>query len=302
MFRKLKRYASGPYYQIGFDLMDNHPRWMTDKYYIKVLWKRAMKYELDLNNPVTFNEKLQWLKLHDHNPLYPILVDKYRVKDYVAERIGAEHMIPTLAVYKSADEIDLDKLPDQFVLKCNHDSGSVVLCRDKSKFDLEAAKKKLDKCMKKNFYWEAREWAYKHVKPVIIAEQYMEDTKTHDLPDYKFFSFDGEVKALFIATERSNENTETRFDFFDMDFNHINVTNGHPNADILPSKPKCFDQMVAFSKELSKGFPEVRCDFYEVDGKVYFGEYTFYHWGGTTPFKPSDFDKELGQWIKLPSK
>lgn len=301
MFRKVKRYIKDPYYALGYDMIKKCPKLMTDEFYLRVLWRILMEYELDLNNPQTFNEKLQWLKLHDHNPLYPTLVDKYRVKQYVAERIGKEHVIPTLAVYRSVDEIDLDKLPNQFVLKCNHDSGSVIICRDKSKFDIEKAKNKLEKCLKHNFYWDAREWAYKHVKPVIFAEQYMEDSSLHDLPDYKFFAFDGVVKYLFIATERSSEEAETKFDFFDIDFNHIDVTNGHPNAETLPDKPTCFKEMIEFSEKLSRGFPQVRCDFYEVNGKSYFGEFTFYHWGGMTPFNPPDFDKELGGWIRLPN-
>lgn len=275
---------------------------MSDRFFLKTMWRMVMGYELDLENPQTFNEKLNWIKLYDHNPLYTLLVDKYRVKEYVAERIGKEYVIPTLAVYHSVDEIDIDELPNQFVLKCNHDSGSIAICRDKATFDLEAAKKKLGEGLKHNFYWEAREWAYKNVEPVIFAEQYMESEYGKDLPDYKFFAFDGEVKALYIATERFNKDAETCFDFYDMDFNHINVKNEHPNATKLIKKPKCFDEMVALSEKLSKGFPQVRCDFYEVNGKVYFGEFTFYHMGGFTPFEPKDFDRELGQWVKLPGK
>lgn len=301
MLKKIRRYLKDPSFALGCDMIMKCPNLMSDKFHIKTRWRLEMGYELNLNNPKSFNEKIQWIKLNDHNPIYTLLVDKYRVKDYVAERIGAEHIIPTLAAYTSVDEIDLEKLPNQFVLKCNHDSGSVVLCRDKAKFDLEAAKKFLGKSLKENYYWGKREWAYKNVKPIIIAEQYMEDSKTHGLPDYKFFAFDGEVKSLFIATERFNGNSETRFDFFDMDFKHINVTNGHPNADVLPDKPHCFNQMVAFAKVLSKGFPQVRLDFYEVNNHVFFGEYTFYHFAGTVPFNPADYDLELGSYIKLPS-
>ncbi len=301
MFKKIKRYARNPYYALGYDMIKKCPKLMSDKFYIKTLWRMIMGYELDLDNPKTFNEKLQWLKLYDHNPLYFTLVDKYRVKQYVADKIGAEHVIPTLAVWKSVDEIDIDKLPDQFVLKCNHDSGSVVVCRDKSQFDLEAAKKKLGAALKHNFYWDAREWAYKYVKPVVFAEQYMEDSITHELPDYKFFTMDGIAKALFIATERGDESKETKFDFFDMEFRHIDVINGHPNADTLPSKPASFEEMIKMAEKLSKGIPEVRCDFYEVNGQAYFGELTFYHWGGMTKFDPFEFDLEMGDWIQLPN-
>lgn len=300
MFKKVKRYLADPYWALGCDLIKKHPNWMSDEFYLRTFWRMVMGYKLDLKNPKTFNEKLQWLKLYDRNPLYTLLVDKYRVKDWVTETIGAEYVIPTLAVWENAEDIDISQLPDQFVLKCNHDSGSVIICKDKSTFDLQAAKQKLGKALKYNFYELAREWVYKNVQPVIFAETYMIDEKTNDLSDYKFFSFDGDVKALFIATERGSQETETRFDFFDMDFNHFDVTNGHPNATNLPSKPSCFDEMVRLSKILSKGIPHVRCDFYEVNGKVYFGEMTFYHWGGTTHFKPFSFDEYLGSFIKLP--
>lgn len=302
MFKKIKRYARDPYYALGYDMIKKCPHLMSDKFYLSVLWKIVMGYELDWKHPKTFNEKLQWLKLYDRNPLYTTLVDKVEVKKWVADKIGEQYVIPTLAVYKSVDEIDMDKLPDRFVLKCNHDSGSVVVCKDKSSFDLEAAKRKLDKGLKHDFYSDAREWPYKNVERCVFAEQFVEDGRLHDLPDYKFFAFDGEVKALFIATERDNKTTETRFDFFDMDFNHIEVTNGHPNADVLPDKPKQFDKMVKFSEILSKGIPQVRCDFYEADGELYFGEMTFYHWGGMTKFNPSSFDLKMGNWITLPKR
>lgn len=302
MFKKIKRYLADPYWALGCDLIKKHPNWMSDEFYIRTLWRMVMGYKLDLKNPKTFNEKLQYLKLYDHNPLYTTLVDKLRVKDWVAEKIGAQYVIPTLAVWESAEDVDISKLPDQFVLKCNHDSGSVVICKDKANFDLVAAKEKLGKALQHNFYWDAREWAYKHVKPCIFAEAYMEDATSHDLPDYKFFSFDGVVKALFIATERGSHETETKFDFFDMNFEHIDVTNGHPNADIQPLKPKCFDELVRLSEILSKGIPQVRCDFYEVNGQVYFGELTFYHWGGMTPFNPHSYDEHLGSFINLPNQ
>lgn len=299
MFRKLKRYWADPYWALGCDLIKKHPKWMSDKFYIRTLWRMVMGYKLDLQNPKTFNEKLQWLKLYDHNPLYATLVDKLRVKDWVAEKIGPQYVIPTLAVWESAEEIDISQLPDKFVLKCNHDSGSVVICKDKATFDLDAAKEKLGKALQHNFYWYAREWAYKHIKPCVFAETFIEDDSSHDIPDYKFFSFNGVVNALYIATERTNSNLETRFDFFDMNFNHINVTNGHPNADILPKKPKCFDELVHLSEILSQGIPHVRCDFYEVNGQAYFGELTFYHMAGMTPFNPSSYDEYLGSFINL---
>jgi len=297
MFGKLKRYWNDPYFALGHDLIHSHPNWMSDKLYLSTLWRMVMGYKLDWNHPTTFNEKLQWLKLYDHNPLYTTLVDKYRVKEFVADIIGAEHVIPTLAVYRSVDEIDLSQLPDRFVLKCNHDSGSVVICKDKATFDLEAAKTKLDEALHHNFYWDAREWGYKNVKPLIFAEQFIEIAGAEDLPDYKFFCFDGKVRALYVASERFLSGT--CFDFFDMDFNHLDVQNDHPNNPVVHKKPKSFDEMVAIAEKLSLGIPHVRCDLYDINGHIYFGEYTMYHMGGLSPFVPQSYDEQLGAWLDL---
>lgn len=301
MFKKVKRYLKSPYYALGDDLMKAYPKIMSDKYYIKVLWKQIMGYPLDLRHPKTFNEKLQWMKLYDRNPLYTDLVDKYKVKQWVADKIGSEHVIPTLAVYDSVDEIDISQLPDQFVLKCNHDSGGVVICKDKSSFDFEAAKAKLRKSFEHNFYWDYREWPYLNVEKKIFAEYYLEDTNfTTGLPDYKFFSFNGNVVALFVALERNNPEEEVKFDFYDMDFHRMEVNNVHPNAKIpLLSKPECFDEMKDLARVLSEGLKEVRVDFYETGGACYFGEMTLFHGAGFMPFAPKEFDVALGQHIIL---
>lgn len=300
MFKKIIRHLKDPYYSFGYDLLNRFPNLMSDKYYLSVLWRLSMGYKLDWGNPKTYNEKLQWLKLNDRNPLYTTLVDKYRVKQWVIDKIGEKYVIPTLGVYNSVDEIDLDVLPNEFVLKCNHDSRSVVLCIDKSTFDFEAAKNKLSNSLKHDFFLDGREWPYKNVKRCIIAEKYMKDAGSDDLPDYKFFTFNGKVKALFIATERNNTSVETCFDFYDAGFNHIDVINGHPNASSRPNKPKCFDEMISIAEVLSQGIPQVRCDLYEINGKVYFGEMTFFHWSGMTRFDPPSFDEEMGNWISLP--
>lgn len=276
--------------------------YIPDRIYLRILFKRLMGRRLNLQNPQTFSEKLQWLKLYDRRPEYTTMVDKYAVKKYVADQIGEQYIIPTLGVWESFDEIDFAKLPNQFVLKCTHDSGGLVICRDKSKFDIISAKKKINLSLKRNYFYNGREWPYKNVKPRIIAEKYMEDSQTAELRDYKFFCFDGEVKALFIASERQCQNDETKFDFFDADFNHLPFTNGHPNAEIIPSKPLCFDEMKKLAGLLSVGIPHLRVDFYEVDGNVYFGELTFYHWSGMMPFSPKEWDYTFGNWISLPKK
>lgn len=272
--------------------------WMSDRTYLRMVFFIKMGRWLNLYNPKTFNEKLQWIKLNDRNPEYTRMVDKFEAKKYVADRIGGDYIIPTIGVWNNAKDIDFNSLPNKFVLKCTHDSGGLVICKDKSKIDIEATVHKLNGCLKHNFFWAMREWPYKDVKPRIIAEQYMED-ESGELRDYKFFCFDGEVKALFIATDRNNPKEETKFDFFDAEFNHLPFTNGHPNAQVLPQKPKCFEEMKQLASKLSLGITQVRVDFYEIKGRVYFGEMTFFHWSGLTPFVPEKWDYEFGSWIDL---
>ncbi len=274
-------------------------RFIPDKIYLKSRYKARIGKKLNLKNPKTFNEKLQWLKLYDRKPEYTVMVDKHEVKKYVADKIGKDYIIPILGVWDKFDDIDFDALPEQFVLKCTHDSGGLVICKDKSQLDIEQARKKIDKCLKRNYYWHGREWPYKNVKPRIIAEQYMEDEETAEIRDYKFFCFDGVAKALFIATDRSNKEEETKFDFYDMEFNHLPFTNGHPNANSAPQKPENFDKMRELAGKLSENIPHLRVDFYEVNGKIYFGELTFSHWSGMTPFEPEEWDYKLGEMIKL---
>lgn len=275
---------------------------LPDRLVICVDYFRFFKKFPNLKNPRTFNEKLQWLKLYDRKPEYTQMVDKYEAKQYVAERIGEEYVAPCYGVWDSFDEIPFDKLPDQFVLKCTHDCGGLVICRDKKNLDMAAARKKITESLKRNYYLQSREWPYKNVKPRILAEKYLEDDKTGELRDYKFFCFDGEPKVLFVATARQSEQEETKFDFFDMEYNHLDIRNGHPNAEMPPEKPSNFAQMQELAAQLSKGIPEVRVDFYEVNGSIYFGELTFFHWGGKVPFEPNEWDRVFGDWIQLPKK
>lgn len=269
------------------------------KIWLSYRFKRRAGYKMDWKNPKTFNQKLQWLKVYDRNPLYTTMVDKYEAKKYVADIIGEEYIIPTLGVWDRFEDIDFDQLPDQFVLKCTHDSGGLVIVRDKSRFDKEKARKKFKMALNRNPYTVDREWPYKNVKPRIIAEQYMEDPTSKDLKDYKIFCFNGVAKAMFIATDRANETEETKFDFFDMEFQHLDFTNGHPNADVPPQKPETFEKMKTLAEELSQNIPQLRVDFYEVNGKAYFGELTFSHWSGMKPFEPKEWDYKLGEWIDL---
>lgn len=200
-------------------------------------------------------------------------------------------------VWDKFDDIDFDQLPNQFVLKCTHDSEGLIICKDKSKLNIEEARKKINNAMKYNFFYIGREWPYKNVKPRIIAEKYIEDRKDNDLKDYKFFCFDGEPKALFIASDRG-EGT-TKFDYFDIDYNHLDLIQHYPNAKKIPSKPINYDKMIELAKIISKDFKHVRVDFYEVNEKVYFGEITFYHFSGFQPFQPKEWDEKFGMWIDL---
>ena len=275
-------------------------RLLSDKSFLSLKFRLRMGYFMDWKHPRTYNEKLQWLKLYDRRPEYMILADKVKVKDWVAERIGREYIIPTLGVWTDASEIDFSILPEQFVIKCNHNSGTIYICKDKRFLDENKVRNGLRKGLRDNYYCRNGEWPYKKIPRRIIAESYLEDNRQGELRDYKFFCFDGEVKALFIATDRMTAGEETKFDFFDADFQHLPFRNGHPNADRLPDKPKNFELMKQLAACLSTGIPHVRVDLYEVNGQVYFGEMTFFHWSGMTPFEPEEWDYTFGEWLVLP--
>lgn len=272
--------------------------WMDDEAYIKREFRYSLGYEPDLEHPRTFNEKLNWLKLHDRNPLYTQLVDKYEVKRYVAEKVGEQFVVPVIGgPWDSVDEIDFDALPEQFVLKCTHDSGGVVICRDRASFDREAAKAKLAKSLRRNFYWVNREWPYKNVPPRIFAEKYLED-ESGDLHDYKFFAFNGITRVFYITSGRSAGDRRT--DFYDLRLNHLNLRDDDKNADVPPPAPARLEKMKGLADTLSRGIPCLRVDFYEIGGRVFIGELTLYYSGGFVPFSPREWDQLFGSWIDLP--
>lgn len=273
-------------------------RFLSDRRHIKLI-AYAKKLDINLDNPKTYNDKLQWLKLHDRKPEYTTMVDKYAAKDYIASKIGSEHIIPTLGVWKKFKDIDFDSLPNQFVLKSTHDCGGLVICKDKSKLDKREAKEKIERCLKRNYFWNGREWPYKNVKPRIIAEKYMKDDKTDWLVDYKFFCFNGEPKFMYCSMDKADD---PRTDFFDMDYNRLDMRMRDPNSEIPPPKPEKFEEMKALAKILCKDIPHIRVDFYQVNNRVYAGELTFYHMGGFTKIYPEKWMDILGDWIKLPSK
>lgn len=274
-------------------------RFLPDPLYIQLYYFAQFKRFCNLKHPRTYNEKLNWLKLHDRKKIYVDMVDKQEAKKYAASIIGEEYIIPTLGVWDSFDEIDFDALPEQFVLKCTHDSEGVVIVKDKACFNREEARKKINTALKYNFYYIGREWPYKDIKPRIIAEKYMEDHTDGELRDYKFFCFDGEPRAMFIVSGRAKG--QTKSDFFDMDFHHLDLQRHYPNSENPVRKPATFDKMIELSKKLSQNLAHVRVDFYEVDGRLYFGELTFYTSSGFMPFHPDKWDEVFGDWLKLPN-
>jgi len=272
---------------------------LPDRYYLKLMFSVRLGKKLNLNKPQTYNEKLQWLKLYDRKPEYTMMVDKYAVKQHVADKIGAEYINPTLGVYNNFDEIDFDKLPNQFVLKCTHDSGGLVICKDKLNLDLSYTRKKIEESLISNYYWHGREWPYKNVRPRILVEEYMVDESGYELKDYKFFCFNGVPKFLLVAKDRE-KGKEAKYDYFDENFNHLPFAKGHPNSEPPYFKPDGFEEMKALAEKLSKDIPHVRVDLYNINGKIYFGELTFYPASGFGGFQPEEWDHKIGEWLKLP--
>lgn len=273
-----------------------------DALFLKFKFYLMMGKTLNLKDPKTYSEKLQWLKLYNRKAIHTTMVDKITAKDYVEKIISKEHIIPTIATYDSVEDIDWDTLPNQFVIKCTHDSGGIVVCKDKSKLDIEKAKRTLREGLKQDYYYLFREWPYRNVPRRLICEEYMVDESGYELKDYKWFCFDGEPKAMFVATDRGSSNEEVKFDFFDTDFNHLPFKNGHPLASKPITKPAGFEEMKKLAAQLSQGEPHVRVDLYDVNGKIYFGELTFFHFSGLMPFEPEEWDYKFGSWIKLPQK
>lgn len=273
-------------------------RYIPDKLWIQIKFLCRMGKFPNLRNPETFNEKIQWLKLHNRKPEFATMVDKYEVKKIIAERMGEEYLIPTLGVWEHFEDIDFEKLPEQFVLKCTHDSGGLVICKDKSKLDIKRAEEKIKRCLKSNYYWHGREWPYKSVKPRIIAEQYMVDESGVELKDYKIFNFNGEPKLIQVDFNRFVKHTKN---IYDTEWNYMDVAINYPtDSNVSIKKPECLEEMLNMARELSKGLPFLRTDFYVINGKIYFGELTFSPGSGFMKVTPESFDLEMGSWIPVP--
>lgn len=268
---------------------------LPDRLYLKMLFKLKVGYKLNLKNPKTFNEKLSWIKLYDRQPLYTRLADKYAVKKYVAERIGGSYVVDNYLVAESWEEIDFDILPNQFVLKCTHDSSGVFVCRDKQQFDFERVRQEVTVNLQRNYFYSGREWPYMHIKPRIIVDRYLDDHTGNELRDYKFWCFNGKPTYMYCTIKGANiyEN------FYDMQFRPVMIDHGFPRHQPEFERPKNFELMKELATKLSEGIPFVRVDFFDVDDKVYFGEFTFYDWGGLKSFG-GDWDQKLGELIQLP--
>ena len=273
---------------------------VPDSWEIRHEFRERLGYECDLEHPKTFNEKIQWLKLNDRKELYHQLVDKYEAKHVVGGLVGEEYIIPTLGVWSRFDDIDFSALPDRFVLKCTHDSASVVICKDKATFNHSLARKKLTEALRTDYYhYVGKQWAYKGVERRIIAEEFLDEENNSGLTDYKFMVFGGECRCVFVCSGRQSK---LRLDAYDMEWQLMPFTrNRHPNMLQRVPRPKCYDTMLMLAEKIAKFVdnPFVRVDFYQVKGKVYFGEVTFYPEGGLGKFKPAEWDAILGNWIDL---
>lgn len=288
-------------YQKYFTIQHPETYILSDKSFIKKIYKERMGKEINLSDPKTFCEKQNWLKLYDRKPIYTVMVDKYLAREFVAERIGEDYLVPLLGVWDSADDIDFSLLPDKFVLKCNHNSD-VTICTDKSSLDTEKVRKKLNEQLKIDYYTHKREWAYKNVPRKIICEKFMKNTNGENLVDYKLFCFNGIPKFVMVNSNRFGKEG-VKVDMYDMQWKHMEMQDGHyPNAGDIFAKPACFDEMCKLAEILSKDTSSLRVDFNYWDNKLYFGELTFFHSAGLESFMPEKWDKILGEWVTLPKK
>lgn len=272
---------------------------MPDKLYISLQYYYTTGKILNLSNPKTFNEKLQWLKLYDRNPLYTNLVDKYLVRAYIEEKIGKRYLIPLVGVWDKPEDIDFEKLPDRFVLKCNHDSKSTRIFKDKSNLDIKEIQAFYNKRLNKNAYYYGREWPYKNVRPKIIAEKFIVERENDDLKDYKVMCFGGKAKLIQVHAGRFKGKNIYTQDFYDCDWQKLPITQGVQNSDVVLEKPHFLDEMLRLSERLSSGVPQLRVDWYHDGSQLFFGELTFFDASGYDEFVPDEYNYIVGSWIDL---
>lgn len=307
--RKLakKNHLFNSIYEKASSIKTNILKKESDEEFLRRKFRENTGRELNLDNPQTYNEKMQWMKLYNRKPEYTQMVDKYGARQYVAEKLGEEYLIPLLGVWDSPDDIDFRALPNQLVLKCTHDCGGLVICRNKAKLNIPAAKKKLAISLRNNYFWVGREWPYKNVVPRIICEEYIEDKHgyrededpTPTLNAYKFLCFHGEPKVVVYTTDKP---PDIRQNYFDMDFKPLDMSIGYSLADYPIEKPINFEEMKECARKLSAGIPHVRVDLYSISGRIYLSEFTFFNWGGMANYKPEEWDRIMGGWIALPGK
>ena len=303
MLKKIRRFVSNSDIRFGYLRKIGLTNWLSDEKYLKKLFKLRVGYELNLDNPCSFNEKIQWLKIHDRNPKYTMMVDKYEVRNYIGEKIGKEYLIPILGGRDNVNDINFDELPEKFVLKCNHNSGlGMCICKDKQTLNIKMVKKKLKKGLRENYYWSGREWPYKNVKKKVIAEKYMVDSSQNSLEngllDYKFMCFNGKFRCSFVCSERFSKEG-LKVTFFDENWNVMPFERKYPKSRKSIQKPQNYEKMIELAERLAEGIPFVRVDFYEIEGRIYFGELTFHPGSGMEEFTPVEADYELGSWLKL---
>ncbi|MEO1814639.1 MAG: ATP-grasp fold amidoligase family protein [Acetobacterium sp.] len=301
--KNIFKWIKNPKHAVRFMLRLRISRLIPDEKFLKLKYKYLIGKNLNLNNPRSFNEKLQWLKLHDRKPEYTKFADKYEVREHIRKTIGAEYLIPLKGVYDSVDEINWDDLPKSFVLKCTHGSSSNIICVDKEALNVDKAKKSLKKWMKKNWYWFGREWQYKNIKPRILCESFIVDESGIELKDYKFMCFGGKVKCTFVCMNRNTKNGQVlNIDIYDTDWKLMPFKRYAPNSGRLTPRPRDYDKMVYLAEILAADTAFIRVDFYETNEQLYFGELTLHPQSGFGKFSPESYDYLLGSWINLPNK
>ena len=273
-------------------------KFIPDRMYLKIMYYIFVNKKLNLKNPTTFNEKMQWLKLYNRKDIYTKLVDKIEVRKYIVDKIGEKYLIPLYGEWDSYDDIDFKSLPNEFVLKCNHDSGSVYICHNKFEIDHDMLRKKYKKFLKHNMFWNGREWPYKNVKPKILAEKLMNENNDTNIKDYKLMVFNGKVKCSFVVSDRFSKEG-MKVTFFDRRWNKMSFERQYPSSDKKILKPKYYSEMISLAEKIGKDFPFVRVDFYEINDKIYFGELTFFPGSGFEKFRPYEWDITLGDWIDI---
>lgn len=276
-------------------------RIMPDKWFLQIVYYRVFNRKLDLKAPKYYSEKLQWMKLYDRNPLYTYVVDKDSAKEYISNLIGDEYIIPTIGKWKSAEEIDFDALPNQFVLKCTHDCGGIVIVKDKRNIDKESIMNKLNSRLNRNYYLKEREWPYKNIVPQIIAENYIDESGELNLGilnDYKFYCFEGKIDCVMVCLERY-KHAHPIFVFYDLNWNRLYYLKEEPNEQYSVCKPDNFDKMIEIVTKISSCFKCVRVDLYNVNGKILFGELTFFNQGGFDIDISEETDKYWGSLFSI---